>query len=174
MQEFMLFLFFHSCGQCLDFLPTPSFLLPTMCRRQDQILPREERWVRSVVKKEGNNMHHKDKLFYQTGALTPFIRWVSRGMHRAAAPLQPQPVVRAENGPAIRPEDNNAPQPERNPGVQNENQARDNANQSRENENPPEPGRDGGVNWWQIAKEIQMIIVAFVTSLLPGFQDHVD
>ncbi|XP_058113582.1 uncharacterized protein LOC131256647 isoform X2 [Magnolia sinica] len=108
---------------------------------------------------------------YQTGALTPLIRWLSQGMHRAGAPPQPQAAARAENGPAVRPEDENAAQPEGQPGVENENQLPDNANQPVENENPPEPGRRDGVNWWGIAKEIQMIVVGFVTSLLPGFHN---
>lgn len=34
------------------------------------------------------------------------------------------------------------------------------------------PPLDGN-NWWGVFKEVQMLIVGFVTSLLPGFQ-HVD
>lgn len=46
---------------------------------------------------------------YQTGALTPIIRWLSRGMQRAAAPPHPpRPAARAENVPAPRPEGDNA------------------------------------------------------------------
>lgn len=38
---------------------------------------------------------------YQTGALTPIVRWLSQGMTRAAAPPHPpRPAVRAENVPA--------------------------------------------------------------------------
>ncbi|XP_077214704.1 uncharacterized protein LOC143849531 [Tasmannia lanceolata] len=112
---------------------------------------------------------------YQTGALTPFIRWLSQGMQRAAAPPQPRPAVRAENRPAVTAEDDNAPQPEGHPGVQNENQPMDDANQPGENEGQPEPGRDGGgINFWVIVKEIQMIVIGFITSLLPGFHAHVD
>ncbi|XP_021911872.1 uncharacterized protein LOC110825697 isoform X2 [Carica papaya] len=37
---------------------------------------------------------------YQTGALTPLIRWLSQGMQRAAAPPQPpRPAFRADNVP---------------------------------------------------------------------------
>lgn len=36
---------------------------------------------------------------YQTGALTPLIRWLSQGMHRAVVPPQLRPAVRAENVP---------------------------------------------------------------------------
>lgn len=35
---------------------------------------------------------------YQTGALTPLLRWLSQSMQRAAQP--PRPAVRAENVPA--------------------------------------------------------------------------
>jgi hypothetical protein len=44
---------------------------------------------------------------YQTGALTPIVRWLSQGMQRAAAP-PPRPAVRAENVP-----------PAAGPGVEN-------------------------------------------------------
>lgn len=54
--------------------------------------------------------------------------------------------------------------------AENENQPQDDVNQPAENENRPEPGR-GIVNWWGIAREIQMIVVGFVTSLLPGFHN---
>lgn len=38
---------------------------------------------------------------YQTGALAPLIRWMSRGMQRAAAPPQPpRPADGANNIPA--------------------------------------------------------------------------
>ena len=41
---------------------------------------------------------------YQTGALTPLIRWLSQGMQRAAAPPHPpRPGVRAENAPVAPP-----------------------------------------------------------------------
>lgn len=34
---------------------------------------------------------------YQTGALTPLMRWISQAMHRAAAPpRQPRPVARVD------------------------------------------------------------------------------
>ena len=40
---------------------------------------------------------------YQTGALTPIVRWLSQGMQRAAAPPHPpRPAVRAENVAAAR------------------------------------------------------------------------
>ncbi|MCH90604.1 hypothetical protein A2U01_0011522 [Trifolium medium] len=45
-----------------------------------------------------------------------------------------------------------------------------------ENENVPEAaGRgNGGNQWWGIVKEIQMIVFGFITSLLPGFHNHMD
>ncbi|XP_010276586.1 PREDICTED: uncharacterized protein LOC104611299 isoform X2 [Nelumbo nucifera] len=109
---------------------------------------------------------------YQTGALTPLIRWLSQGMQRPVAPPQPRPGVRAENGPApARPEDENAAPGEAQPGVGDDLQHEDDANQQVENENRPEPGAGNGVNWLGIAKEIQMIVVGFITSLLPGFHN---
>ncbi|KAL6011621.1 hypothetical protein ACLOJK_002069 [Asimina triloba] len=91
---------------------------------------------------------------------------------RAGAPPHPQPGARADNGHPARPENENAPLlPEGQPGAENANQAAENANQAAENDNRPEPrGRDG-INWWGIAREIQMIVVGFVTSLLPGFHN---
>ncbi|KAK4851637.1 hypothetical protein QYF36_017031 [Acer negundo] len=38
---------------------------------------------------------------YQTGALTPLLRWLQQSMQKAAAPPhQPRPAVRADNAPA--------------------------------------------------------------------------
>ena len=31
-----------------------------------------------------------------------------------------------------------------------------------------------GHAWWGFLKEIQMLVVGFVTSLLPGFHQHID
>ncbi|XP_045788983.1 uncharacterized protein LOC123884031 [Trifolium pratense] len=117
---------------------------------------------------------------YQTGALTPIIRWLSQNMQRAAAPPRPpRPAARAENVPPARPEaDNAAPaegQPEAAVGNQPDNDA-DRAIEN-ENENIPEAagGRgNGGNQWWGIVKEIQMIVFGFITSLLPGFHNHMD
>ncbi|XP_043712553.1 uncharacterized protein LOC122661272 [Telopea speciosissima] len=108
---------------------------------------------------------------YQTGALTPIIRWLSQGMQRAGAPPQPRAVLRAENAPAARQEDENAAREDVQPGVENDNRPTDDTNQPAENENQVEPGARGGVNWWGIVKEVQMIVVGFITSLLPGFHN---
>ncbi|XP_059461613.1 uncharacterized protein LOC132190594 [Corylus avellana] len=110
---------------------------------------------------------------YQTGALTPIVRWLSQGMQRAAAP-PPRPAVGAENvPPAARQGVENAAVAEGQPGAQVENQAGDGGNQAVENENVAEAGGgNGGANhWWGIVKEIQMIVFGFITSLLPGFHN---
>ncbi|XP_011656964.1 uncharacterized protein LOC101222970 isoform X2 [Cucumis sativus] len=119
---------------------------------------------------------------YQTGALTPLIRWLSQGMQRAAAPPHPpRPGVRADNAlvapPAARQEGQNAAFAEGQPGAEVENQPVNEANRGVENENVAEAGPgagNGGLNWWGVVKEIQMIVFGFITSLLPGFHNHMD
>ncbi|CAN4112932.1 unnamed protein product [Withania somnifera] len=111
---------------------------------------------------------------YQTGALAPLVRWLSQGMQRAAAPPQPPgPAVRADNVPgAGRQGNDNVAAAEGQPGGENENQQGNGINRVGENENAVEPGAaDGGNRWWGIAKEIQMIVFGFITSLLPGFHN---
>ncbi|XP_038698363.1 uncharacterized protein LOC119995952 isoform X2 [Tripterygium wilfordii] len=113
---------------------------------------------------------------YQTGALTPLIRWLSQGMQRAAAPPpHPRPAVRAENAPAAGGQVNeNAPLAEGQAGAENDNRPIGDGNQAVENgnENVAEPGVvNGGHRWWGIVKEIQMIVFGFITSLLPGFHN---
>ncbi|XP_047337177.1 uncharacterized protein LOC124940689 [Impatiens glandulifera] len=103
---------------------------------------------------------------YQTGALSPFIRWLSQGMQRAAAP--PRPAARAEVAPLAA-------------GLGNENVVLPEgaaAVPASENEQQPQvveadEDENGGNNnrWWGIVKEIQMIVFGFITSLLPGFQN---
>ncbi len=64
-------------------------------------------------------------------------------------------------------------------GAADQNQLGEDGNEAVENENMAEGGGgdgdgDGGNNhWWGFVKEIQMIVVGFITSLLPGFH-HVD
>ncbi|KAG6649210.1 hypothetical protein I3843_07G192700 [Carya illinoinensis] len=111
---------------------------------------------------------------YQTGALTPIVRWLSQGMQRAAAPHHPpRPAVRAENVPAAAGQGvENAAVVEGQPGAQVDNQHANDGNLVVENENVAEPGGGHGVNrWWAIVKEIQMIVFGFITSLLPGFHN---
>nr|VDC74259.1 unnamed protein product [Brassica rapa] len=108
---------------------------------------------------------------YQTGALAPFVRWLSQGMHRAAVPPpRPQPppaaaaAARADNDdPAAAVPLNEAVVPE---GQENEG---DNGNRANANENV-DAGNQGN-QWWGIVKEIQMIVFGFITSLLPGFHN---
>ncbi|PQP91836.1 uncharacterized protein Pyn_07496 [Prunus yedoensis var. nudiflora] len=111
---------------------------------------------------------------YQTGSLTPLVRWLSQGMHRAAVPPHPpRPVARAGNvPPAARQGVDNAAVADGQPGAENENRPADDGNQALENENVPAPdGANGGNRWWGIVKEIQMIVFGFITSLLPGFHN---
>ncbi|KAF3972019.1 hypothetical protein ACB098_01G180500 [Castanea mollissima] len=112
---------------------------------------------------------------YQTGALTPIVRWLSQGMQRAAAPPHPpRPAVRAENVAAARQGAENVAGAEGQPGAQIENQPANDGNRAveNENENLAEPGGVNGANhWWGIVKEIQMIVFGFITSLLPGFHN---
>ncbi|VVA94347.1 unnamed protein product [Arabis nemorensis] len=100
---------------------------------------------------------------YQTGALAPFVRWLSQGMHRAAVPPpRPQrPGARADNDPAAAVPLNEDAVPE---GQENE---ANNGNQANANENV-DAGHQGN-QWWGIVKEIQTIVFGFITSLLPGF-----
>nr|XP_027072753.1 uncharacterized protein LOC113697363 [Coffea arabica] len=113
---------------------------------------------------------------YQTGALAPLVRWLSQGMHRAAAPPQPpRPAVRADNAHAHAPEgagnENDAAAADGQPVGENEHQPL-NENGAVENEPGVEPGRaEGGNRLWVIVKEIQLIVFGFITSLLPGFHN---
>ena len=60
-------------------------------------------------------------------------------------------------------------------GAEGENQPGNEENRAVENENVAEPGAaNGGLNWWGVVKEIQMIVFGFITSLLPGFHNHMD
>jgi len=55
------------------------------------------------------------------------------------------------------------------------NQRANEADRAVENENGAEVGGvNGGNQWWGIVKEIQMIVFGFITSLLPGFHNHMD
>ncbi|XP_022728781.1 uncharacterized protein LOC111284361 [Durio zibethinus] len=114
---------------------------------------------------------------YQTGVLTPLIRWIrwlSQGMQRAAAPPRPSVLAaRAENVPAAgRQSNENAALAEGQGGEENENRPADDGNRVVENENAADPClENGGNHWWGIVKEIQMIVFGFITFLLPGFHN---
>lgn len=61
------------------------------------------------------------------------------------------------------------------PGAEVENQPANEGNRAVENENAAEAvAGNGGLNWWGVVKEIQMIVFGFITSLLPGFHNHMD
>ncbi|XP_010541117.1 PREDICTED: uncharacterized protein LOC104814654 [Tarenaya hassleriana] len=109
---------------------------------------------------------------YQTGALAPFVQWLSQSMQRAAAPPRHQrPAVRDDNDPAAaRPQNENAA-PEGQVREENEAQNADNGNGNRANQNGNVVEPEAGNHWWGIVKEIQMIVFGFITSLLPGFHN---
>ncbi|XP_064982120.1 uncharacterized protein LOC135623270 isoform X2 [Musa acuminata AAA Group] len=105
---------------------------------------------------------------YQTGALAPFIQW----LQQAGAPRLQAPI-RRQNGPPVGRDGQNNPQPVENHGVddQNRNQPADNQEQPDTYDNHPE--REGhGNNFWGVMKEIQLFVVGFLTSLLPGFHNN--
>ncbi|XP_039819526.1 uncharacterized protein LOC120681914 isoform X6 [Panicum virgatum] len=99
---------------------------------------------------------------YQTGAITPFVRWLQRAGGVAARP--PQAPARVEN---------RAPLPAQNDanGQPNENQE---PGAAAGNENPQAAEGEGNQrNWFGgILKEVQLVVVGFVASLLPGFQHN--
>jgi len=113
---------------------------------------------------------------YQTGALAPLLQWLSRSAQRAGLPHQAparavQPhVVRPEgpqeggNGPNVPNIERQDPQPAAMEQVPNR---PDGAVGVNERADPQ------GLNWWGFVKEVQMIVVGFVTSLFPGFH-HAD
>ncbi|CAN1862652.1 hypothetical protein LINPERHAP1_LOCUS43997 [Linum perenne] len=103
---------------------------------------------------------------YQTGALTPLVRWLSQNMQRAAAP--PRAAPRGEDAAAGQNE--NVPLAEgEGGGGEDEIRGGQDGNQGAENENME--GGGGGNRWWGVVKEVQMIVFGFITSLLPGFHN---
>ncbi|KAI5082989.1 hypothetical protein GOP47_0002732 [Adiantum capillus-veneris] len=120
---------------------------------------------------------------YQTGALSPLLRWISQSAQRAMMPPQQQQPARAvpaerglgqggiaaadvpgQEGDAIAAADNHAAPPVEGGGP---------ANMGGDRVQPQAPPVQGAT-WWGILKEVQMIVVGFVTSLLPGFHQHMD
>ncbi|KAM0848410.1 hypothetical protein ACQ4PT_054408 [Festuca glaucescens] len=110
---------------------------------------------------------------YQTGAITPFLRWLQRAGGVAARPPQ-APANRAPL--AAQNDGNNQP-----PGGNVVDPA--NPDQAVENQEPGaaagdenQQGAEGEANrrsWLGgILKEIQLVVVGFVASLLPGFQHN--
>ncbi|KAF8651569.1 hypothetical protein HU200_063392 [Digitaria exilis] len=108
---------------------------------------------------------------YQTGAITPFVRWLQRAGGAAAHP--PQAPARVENR-APRPaqnDGNNQPNDPANPDQAAENQE---PGAAVGNENPQAAEGEGNQRNWLggILKEVQLVVVGFVASLLPGFQHN--
>ncbi|CAN1355340.1 hypothetical protein LINPERPRIM_LOCUS43683 [Linum perenne] len=100
---------------------------------------------------------------YQTGALTPLVRWLSQNMQRAAAP--PRAAPRGEDAAAGQ----NENVPLAGGGGEDEIRGGQDGNQGAENENIE--GGGVGNRWWGVVKEVQMIVFGFITSLLPGFHN---
>lgn len=119
---------------------------------------------------------------YHTGALTPLLRWISQSAQRAMMPPQRQQPVRAapadaqlgaqvqgENAAANAdalggPADNHAG------GPAAAGNAADNLGGDHEQQQAPAQR----ATWWGFLKEVQMFVVGFLTSLLPGFHQHMD
>ncbi|WOL19023.1 hypothetical protein Cni_G27820 [Canna indica] len=109
---------------------------------------------------------------YRTGVLAPLIRWLQQA---GAPPAQPRQHAhaQAQNG-LVGHVDANNPQPEQNFGAERHNPDHPAEDQERPhvNENQPEPEGGRGFNWWLIVKEIQVFVIGFLTSLIPGFQNN--
>ncbi|CAM8897408.1 unnamed protein product [Rhodiola kirilowii] len=113
---------------------------------------------------------------YQTGALAPLTRWLSRSLNRVPQPARPPrdalPLDDANLG-----NDNAALAERRLDGERVlEAENHDQANQPGVNNGPAEEEAAGQQNanpLWGLMKEIQIFVLGFITSLLPGFQ-HLD
>ncbi|KAJ7536496.1 hypothetical protein O6H91_12G071700 [Diphasiastrum complanatum] len=123
---------------------------------------------------------------YQTGALTPILRWISTNAQRFIMP-PPQVIHHPPNGQAqqegVEHGGGNMVANERNAGAVAP------ANGMRNEHINAAPAGDGAVvpgaaipapvdqhpvqgpRWWDFLKEIQILVVGFVTSLFPGFQN---
>ncbi|KAG0566716.1 hypothetical protein KC19_7G082900 [Ceratodon purpureus] len=103
---------------------------------------------------------------YQTGALAPLLRWFSQSAQRAMMPpQQPEHVNIAAQGQPL-----GAPAMGGAIGGGLEQNEGGNRNQQGLNNNVQRPPPPDAGNWWGLFKEMQMLIVGFVTSLLPGYQ----
>ncbi|RLM65948.1 uncharacterized protein C2845_PM16G19350 [Panicum miliaceum] len=108
---------------------------------------------------------------YQTGAITPFVRWLQRAGGVAARP--PQAPARVENHAPLPAQNdgNGQPNDPANPDQAAENQE---PGAAAGNENPQAAEGEGNQRNWLggILKEVQLVVVGFVASLLPGFQHN--
>uniref|UniRef100_A0A0E0DI14 Uncharacterized protein n=1 Tax=Oryza meridionalis TaxID=40149 RepID=A0A0E0DI14_9ORYZ len=113
---------------------------------------------------------------YQTGAITPLLRWLQRAGGAAARP--PQAPARPENrAPLAAQNDGNVQLPGGNlADPANNDQAAENQEPgaAAANENQQEVDGEGNRRNWLggVFKEVQLIVVGFVASLLPGFQHN--
>ncbi|XP_024384310.1 uncharacterized protein [Physcomitrium patens] len=112
---------------------------------------------------------------YQTGLLAPLLRWLAVKAQQFMTPpqqlaqgqpdQQPAPGVQAMDAPAADAAVPGAEEPAGEagaaPGGVNAQAPGGNA------QNPQDP-------FWAFVKELQMLVVGFVTSLLPGFHPHAD
>jgi hypothetical protein len=110
---------------------------------------------------------------YQTGAITPFLRWLQRAGGVAARP----PQAPANRAPLAAQNDGNNQQPGGNVAdPANPDQAAENQEPGAAAGDENQQGAEAEANrrsWLGgILKEIQLVVVGFVASLLPGFQHN--
>ncbi|KAM3272056.1 hypothetical protein ACQJBY_042323 [Aegilops geniculata] len=110
---------------------------------------------------------------YQTGAITPFLRWLQRAGGVAARP----PQAPANRAPVAAQNDGNDQPPGGNlADPANPDQAAENQEPGAAAGNENQQGAEGEANrrsWLGgILKEVQLVVVGFVASLLPGFQHN--
>ncbi|KAL2612022.1 hypothetical protein R1flu_023714 [Riccia fluitans] len=123
---------------------------------------------------------------YQTGALAPIIRWISQSAQRAMMPphlhlpvpeggqnreVGGAPQEGGEARAAVGGGENREAVPQGGPAQEGAVREGEGAPAAVGVDGAPQPAENP--NWWGFFKEVQMIVVGFLTSLLPGFQ-HVD
>uniref|UniRef100_A0ACD5ZY67 Uncharacterized protein n=1 Tax=Avena sativa TaxID=4498 RepID=A0ACD5ZY67_AVESA len=110
---------------------------------------------------------------YQTGAITPFLRWLQRAGGVAARP----PQAPANRAPLAAQNDGNDQPPGGNlADPANPDQAVENQEPGAAAGDENQQGAEGEANrrtWLGgFLKEVQLVVVGFVASLLPGFQHN--
>lgn len=110
---------------------------------------------------------------YQTGAIPPFLRWLQRAAGVAARPPQApanRAPVAAQNDGNDQPPGGNVADPA-NPDQAVENQE---PGAAAGDENQQGAEGEGNRRTWLggFLKEVQLVVVGFVASLLPGFQHN--
>ncbi|KAL9686278.1 hypothetical protein QQ045_023734 [Rhodiola kirilowii] len=109
---------------------------------------------------------------YQTGALEPLTRWLSRSLNRVPQPARPPRDALPPDDVNLANENADVAERRRAEG-ENENQADGDVQGANNQPAEEEQGRHNVNPLWGLMKEIQIIVLGFITSLLPGFQ-HVD